>query len=81
MERVHQMKVIPDLLPVFHPTVDLQLSFKEDESVIPGNFLPVESTFQAPVITAQTYHPEEKLYTLLIVDPGAYDYSKSLDRI
>ncbi|KAF8599268.1 PEBP-like protein [Ceratobasidium sp. AG-I] len=75
MERVHQMKVIPDLLPVFHPSVDLQLRFSQGESVVPGSFLPVETTFQAPTISAQTYHPEEKLYTLLIVDPDVPDPS------
>ncbi|KAJ1310770.1 hypothetical protein OPQ81_009291 [Rhizoctonia solani] len=69
MERVHQMKVIPDLLASFHPTVDLRISFSEGEDVVPGGFLPVKSTLRAPNITAQVYHPEERLYTLLIVDP------------
>ncbi|KAG8688996.1 hypothetical protein FRC08_011162 [Ceratobasidium sp. 394] len=75
MERVHQMKVIPDLLPAFHPTVDLQLSFVEGEEVVPGVFLPVNATLQPPSITAQAFHPEEKLYTLLMVDPDVPDPS------
>ncbi|CAE6532052.1 unnamed protein product [Rhizoctonia solani] len=73
MERVHQMKVIPDILPSFHPTVDLHVSFSEGEDVVPGVFLPVKSTLRAPSITAQVYHPEERLYTLLVVDPDAPD--------
>ncbi|KAF8761314.1 PEBP-like protein [Rhizoctonia solani] len=64
MERVHQMKVIPDLLAVFHPTVDLRISFGEETDVTPGVFLPVHSTMAAPSITAQPYHSEERLYTL-----------------
>ncbi|KAG8763898.1 hypothetical protein FRC11_009420 [Ceratobasidium sp. 423] len=75
MERVHQMNVIPDILPSFHPTVDLRISFSEGEDVVPGVFLPVKSTLQAPSITAQAYHPEERLYTLLIADPDVPDPS------
>ncbi|CAE6515171.1 unnamed protein product [Rhizoctonia solani] len=75
MERVHQMKVIPDILAFFHPTVDLRISFNEGEEVVPGVFLPVKSTLRAPSITAQAYHPEERLYTLLIVDPDVPDPS------
>jgi large subunit ribosomal protein L35 len=71
MERIHQMKVLPDLLPHFNPTINLRLSVTQGEDVTPGSFLPVRSTLQAPSISAQTYHPEERLYTLLIVDPGA----------
>ncbi|CUA77778.1 54S ribosomal protein L35, mitochondrial [Rhizoctonia solani] len=74
MERVHQMKVIPDVLAFFHPTVDLRVSFS-GEDVIPGIFLPVKSTLRAPSITAQAYHPEERLYTLLMVDPDVPDPS------
>ena len=29
MERIHQMHVIPDLLPTFHPSFDLRLTFPE----------------------------------------------------
>lgn len=64
------MKVIPDLLPEFHPTVNLCLSFTQSEEVVPGVFLPVKSTLSAPSINAQPYHPEDRLYTLLVVDPG-----------
>ncbi|CAE6438244.1 unnamed protein product [Rhizoctonia solani] len=75
MERVHQMKVIPDLLASFHPTVDLRLSLGEEEDVTPGLLLPVNSTLKAPHITAQSYHSEERLYTLLIIDPDVPDPS------
>ena len=29
MERIHQMHVVPDLLPDLHPTLDLRLNFPE----------------------------------------------------
>ncbi|GAB1523862.1 mitochondrial 54S ribosomal protein YmL35 [Rhizoctonia solani] len=81
MERVHQMKVIPDLLAVFHPTVDLRISFGEETDVTPGVFLPVHSTMAAPSITAQPYHSEERLYTLLIIDPAPETSETSLPYI
>lgn len=29
MERIHQMNVVPDLLPSLHPSLDLRLNFPE----------------------------------------------------
>lgn len=29
MERIHQMNVVPDLLPRLHPSIDLRLNFPE----------------------------------------------------
>lgn len=29
MERIHQMKVVPDLLPELHPSLDLRINFPE----------------------------------------------------
>lgn len=29
MERIHQMNVVPDLLPSLHPSIDLRLNFPE----------------------------------------------------
>ena len=29
MERIHQMNVVPDLLPALHPSFDLRLNFPE----------------------------------------------------
>lgn len=29
MERIHQMNVVPDLLPTFHPSLDLRITFPE----------------------------------------------------
>ncbi|KAB5592982.1 54S ribosomal protein L35 [Ceratobasidium theobromae] len=45
------------------------------EEVVPGVFLPVKSTLSAPSINAQPYHPEDRLYTLLVVDPDVPDPS------
>jgi large subunit ribosomal protein L35 len=29
MERIHQMNVVPDLLPSLHPSIDLRVNFPE----------------------------------------------------
>jgi large subunit ribosomal protein L35 len=29
MERIHQMNVVPDVLPELHPTIDLRVNFPE----------------------------------------------------
>lgn len=53
MERIHQMNVVPDLLPSLHPTIDLRITFpipprrtasvenalRRDAAVEPGVFL------------------------------------------
>ena len=50
MERIHQMHVVPDMLPELHPSIDLhmtvtalpqetRISSKVDKKVEPGAFL------------------------------------------
>lgn len=87
MERVYQMSVVPDLLPAIHPTVDLRVLFDEPPprstflrsrvkrrklAVEAGSFLLPEQTRQPPVLYTTVFHPEERFYTLLMLDPGSY---------
>ncbi|KAG1908632.1 phosphatidylethanolamine-binding protein [Suillus fuscotomentosus] len=88
MERIHQMKVVPDVLPDIHPSLDLRVNFpkvKSDaglqatvsktvyERVEPGVFLLPEQTVEPPKIYTTVFHPEERLYTLLMIDPDFPD--------
>ncbi|KAG9050363.1 hypothetical protein FS837_005984 [Tulasnella sp. UAMH 9824] len=82
MERVHQMYVLPDVLPAMHPTVDLHVIFDRKYwknhltgfvDVEPGVFMPPRMTIHAPRMQATVFHPEERLYTLLMVDPDVPD--------
>ncbi|KAI9510695.1 PEBP-like protein [Russula earlei] len=85
MERLYQMHVIPDILPRLQPTVDLRVVFPEapPKNVVlrarakrktmpvePGVFLVNEQTRHPPKLYATVFHPESRLYTLLMVDPG-----------
>lgn len=59
MERIHQMNVVPDVVPVLHPSLDLQITVKStpeqlqqtkkrDTRVVPGAYLTVEQVGQRP---------------------------------
>ncbi|KZT32151.1 PEBP-like protein [Sistotremastrum suecicum HHB10207 ss-3] len=88
MERVYQMSVVPDLLPAIHPTIDLRVLFDEPPprstflrsrvkrrklAVEAGSFLLPEQTRQPPVLYTTVFHPEERFYTLLMLDPDYPD--------
>ncbi|KAH9949497.1 PEBP-like protein [Amylocystis lapponica] len=83
MERIHQMNVVPDLLPSLHPSFDLRLNFPESppedpvlrartkrryKKVEPGIFLLPEQTWRPPVLYTTVFHTDTRLYTLLMVD-------------
>ncbi|KAI0077414.1 PEBP-like protein [Panus rudis PR-1116 ss-1] len=83
MERIHQMNVVPDLLPSLHPSFDLRVNFPEPppenialrsrtkrkyQKIEPGVFLLPEQTRKPPMLYTTVFHPEPKLYTLLMLD-------------
>ncbi|KAH8101535.1 PEBP-like protein [Cristinia sonorae] len=83
MERIHQMNVVPDMLPSLHPSFDLRLNFPEPppedirlrtrvkrkyEKVEPGVYLLPEQTRKPPMMYATVFHTDTRLYTLLMVD-------------
>ncbi|PPQ70890.1 hypothetical protein CVT24_000558 [Panaeolus cyanescens] len=79
MERVHQMNVVPDMLPSIHPSFHLRVvaqarpseieaSNKLHKEVEPGVFLEVKQTIQPPRLFANVYHTDTRLYTMLLVD-------------
>ncbi|KZT08971.1 PEBP-like protein [Laetiporus sulphureus 93-53] len=83
MERIHQMSVVPDLLPSLHPTLDLRVNFPEPppkrvdlrrrvkhkyKKVEPGIFLLPQQTLEPPMLYTSVFHVERRLYTMLMVD-------------
>ncbi|EKM60509.1 uncharacterized protein PHACADRAFT_246507 [Phanerochaete carnosa HHB-10118-sp] len=83
MERVHQMGVVPDLLPEIRPSLDLRVNFLErlpeklrkmdrtkrkSEKVEAGIYLLPEQTRKPPVLYTTVFHTEPRLYTLLMFD-------------
>ncbi|KAL5535788.1 MRPL35 [Sanghuangporus sanghuang] len=88
MERIHQMNVVPDLLPSLHPSIDLRISFPEPpphstylrtrtrrkyKPVEPGVYLLPEQTRRPPRMYTSVFHPETRYYTLVMVDADVPD--------
>ncbi|KAM0746918.1 PEBP-like protein [Meredithblackwellia eburnea MCA 4105] len=68
MQRVTQMNVTPDILPSISPVAEVKISI-DGEVIEPGVFRLPSQTREGIAIEAQVFHPEERLYTLLLVDP------------
>ncbi|KAF9426258.1 hypothetical protein BGZ94_006761 [Podila epigama] len=85
-QRVTQMFVTPDLLPPFTPSANVQLDFGSGSSTkIPpgtpsganyfetGSFLLPGKTVKEPKINVESFHPEQKYYTIALVDSDMPD--------
>lgn len=81
MERIHQMKVIPDIVPDFHPSLDLRVVVPTLQPITPvkrgykmivepGVYLEPHQTIQPPRLHLEVFHPENMLYTMIMIDPG-----------
>ncbi|KAG0139819.1 hypothetical protein CROQUDRAFT_665972 [Cronartium quercuum f. sp. fusiforme G11] len=75
METVHRLRVFPDILPAISPTVDLTAKF-QTTSISVGSFLSAARSVRPPTIRVQAFHPEQQLYTLLMIDPDVPNPSK-----
>lgn len=86
------MNIIPDLLPTFHPSLDLRITFPEPPPqsvylrtrikrrhapVEPGVFLLPEQTRRAPRLYTSVFHPDTRLYTLVMIDADVPDSENS----
>ena len=98
MERIHQMHVVPDIVPELCPSFDLRISFPDHQTktsskglkhsfVEPGSYLlpeqvsfitlssthhvlNTEKTTYSPRLHKDVFHTDERLYALIMVDPG-----------
>ncbi|KAJ8098440.1 phosphatidylethanolamine-binding protein [Lipomyces tetrasporus] len=75
MDRLENMKVIPDTLPTLYPRVDMKLRFpgKTTHWIDPGRIMSTGVTAQAPEFSIQIFEDATKLYTIVIVDPDTPD--------
>ncbi|BCS19323.1 mitochondrial 54S ribosomal protein mL38 [Aspergillus puulaauensis] len=67
IQRITQMKVIPDVLPHCDPAVDTKLYFNR-KAVQPGEFVNSLVSTSAPKLDVQVFDGEEKLVTIAVVD-------------
>ena len=85
-QRVTQMFVTPDLLSPFTPSLNVQLDFGAGSSPnVPkgspassnffetGSFLLPGHTIQEPEVDVTTFHPDQKYYTIALIDPDTPD--------
>ncbi|TIB58205.1 hypothetical protein E3P78_03995 [Wallemia ichthyophaga] len=86
MERLNQMKVIPDVTAPFSASVELVVDFPADQfaeegsekrvrPVIPGAYVRAGLSRQRPEISVKIFDAEEALYSVIIVDPDVPDAS------
>lgn len=68
VQRITQMKVIPDVLPHCDPVVDTKMYFGKRQ-VQAGEFVEARASTSAPKLDIQLFEGGEKLVTIAIVDP------------
>lgn len=68
IQRITQMKVIPDVLPHCDPIVDVKLYFG-GRPVQPGDFVDSKTSLSTPKLNIQSFERGEKLVTIAIMNP------------
>lgn len=68
MQRLTQMKVVPDVVAQIDPILDVKLTFGQ-RSAQPGVFVDSRVSTVAPTLNIQSFQPGQKLVTIAIVDP------------
>ncbi|KAI1096701.1 PEBP-like protein [Rostrohypoxylon terebratum] len=66
-QRIKQLSIVPDVLPKFEPTMDVQLYFRRDK-VVPGEILNSRVTEVPPRLRVQVFNPGERLVSVVVMD-------------
>ena len=75
MQRIEQMKVVPDVLPAIDPTVSTVLTF--GKSKIPhGDFVLASTSEKPPKLEIQSYEKGRKLVSIAVVTPDVPNVEK-----
>ncbi|KAI9799846.1 MAG: hypothetical protein M1833_003768 [Piccolia ochrophora] len=67
MQRITQMAVVPDILPLLDPVAEVQLAFNR-RKVHPGDFVDAVVSEEPPKLRVQVFDKGEKLVSMAIVD-------------
>lgn len=67
VQRITQMKVVPDVLAHCDPVVDTKLYFGKRQ-IQPGDFVESKTSTSAPKLDVQLFESGEKLVTIAVVD-------------
>lgn len=66
-QRVEQFNIVPDVLPKFHPTADVRLSFRNIR-VAPGEIVDSIVSEGPPRLWVQTFDSRERMVTIVVMD-------------
>ena len=78
-QRIEQMNVVPDVIPLISPSVDVRLQFAKQKFIGQkkefevGQFLDTAVGAEMPAIEIQSFDDTSKTYSLAIVDPDVPD--------
>jgi len=75
LQRIEQMNVVPDVLPVIEPTVSTSLSFGP-RKVQHGDFVDSRVSEHAPSFNIQCYDKGKRLVTIAVVNPDVPNVEK-----
>lgn len=73
LQRITQMRVVPDVVPNCDPIVDIKIRFGRTK-VQPGEFVDSAISEHPCQLTIQSYEKEPKLITLAIIDPDVPNF-------
>jgi large subunit ribosomal protein L35 len=68
VQRINQMDVIPDVVPMVDPILDIKVAFGK-RTFPPGDYVPSLASEQPPRLTLQSFEKGEKVVTVAVVDP------------
>ncbi|KAK3945055.1 phosphatidylethanolamine-binding protein [Diplogelasinospora grovesii] len=71
-QRIEQFNVVPDILPKFDPTMDVQLSFRGSKAA-PGTILDSRLTETPPTLRMQVFDAGERLLSVVVMDADVPD--------
>ncbi|KAJ9139477.1 Ribosomal protein YmL35 [Pleurostoma richardsiae] len=66
-QRVEQFHIVPDVLPKFDPTADVQLYFRQ-RHVAPGEFVDSLVSEVPPRLRVQVFEKDERLVSVVVMD-------------
>lgn len=75
VQRIEQFGIVPDFLPHFEPSADVQLAFK-NRTVQPGEYIDSRVSEVAPRLKVQVFNKGERLITVLVIDGDVPDAEK-----
>ncbi|KAH9829204.1 mitochondrial large ribosomal subunit YmL35 [Teratosphaeria destructans] len=75
VQRIEQMKVVPDVLPVIDPIVSTRLVWN-GKHFDHGDFVDSLISEKAPKLFIQPYDRGEKLYTIAVINPDVPDVER-----